>query len=85
MAWCVVEKEKALEITFGQAFENVDGGIDLCENVFSAEITIAVLAGFEEDSGLPEEKLVRKWKDSDGQTHRHHASDPTRMLESPRP
>jgi hypothetical protein len=62
MAWCIVKEEQSLEVTFGQAFKNVDGGVDLREDFLSAEIPIAILAGFEDDPCFPAEKSVKKRK-----------------------
>jgi hypothetical protein len=85
MTWRVVEKEKGLGITFGQAFKNVHCQIDLYKEVFSAEISIAILASLEDNPSLPENKLVQgKGKDGNEQTHCHHASGPTQTSRSPR-
>ena len=53
MAWCIVEKEKCLEVSLGQAFEDVDGRIDLHEDFFSTKISVVILANFEDDLGFP--------------------------------
>jgi hypothetical protein len=55
MAWCIVEKEKSLEVTFGQALENVDGRVDLCEEIVGTEIAVVVLASFEKNLSFPED------------------------------
>jgi hypothetical protein len=55
MAWCIVEKEKSLEVTFGQALENVNGRVDLCEEIVGTEIAVAVLASFEKNLSFPED------------------------------
>jgi hypothetical protein len=55
MAGCVVEKKEPLSIALGEAFENVDGMINLSEKVLRAEVTIAVFARLEDDPGLPDE------------------------------
>ena len=56
MAWCIVKKEKCLEISFGQAFENIDGRVDLCEEIFSTKIAIVVFASFEKNPSFPKDK-----------------------------
>jgi hypothetical protein len=55
MAWCIVEKEKSLEVTFGQALKNVDGRVDLCEEIIGTEIAVVVLASFEKNPSFPED------------------------------
>jgi hypothetical protein len=55
MAWCIVEKEKSLEVTFGQALKNVDGRVDLCEEIVGTEIAVTVLASFEKNPSFPED------------------------------
>jgi hypothetical protein len=56
MAWCVIKKKQGLRSPLGQAFKNVDSGIDLREEFFSAKIPITVLASFEDNLSLPEDK-----------------------------
>ncbi len=56
MAWCIVKKKKGPEVTFGQALKNVDGRVDLHEEIFSVEIPIMVLASFEDNPSFPEDK-----------------------------
>ena len=81
----IVKKEKGLGITFGQAFKNVSCQINLGKEVFSAEISIMILASLEDDTSLPENKLVQgKGKDGNEQTHCHHASGPTQTSRSSR-
>ena len=55
MAGCIVKKEERLSIALGEAFENVDGIIDLSEKVLCAKVTIAIFARLEDDSGFPDE------------------------------
>jgi hypothetical protein len=59
MAWHVIKKKKGLGITFGQAFENVNRIIDLHEEIFSAEISVTVLASLEDNPSLPKDRLVK--------------------------
>ena len=85
MAQCIVKAEESLEITFGEAFENVDCRIDLCEEVFSTKVSIDVLASLEDNTSLPEDKLVLKGRGKHGRrTHRCHASGPTPTSRNPR-
>jgi hypothetical protein len=56
MAWCIIKKKQGLRSPLGQAFKNVDSGIDLGGEFFSTKIPIAVLASFEDNSSLPEDK-----------------------------
>jgi hypothetical protein len=42
-----------LSPAFGKAFENVDGLIDLLEEVIGAEPPIAIFTGLEDDPGFP--------------------------------
>ena len=56
MAWCIVKKKESPEVTFEQALKNIDGGVDLREEIFRAEIAIAVLASFEDNPSFPENK-----------------------------
>jgi hypothetical protein len=53
MAGRVVEKEEALSIALGEAFEDVDGMVDLSEKIVCVEVPIAVFARLEDDSGFP--------------------------------
>jgi hypothetical protein len=87
MTWCIVKKKQCLTVSFGQTFGNVDGGIDLREEFRRAEIPFPVLASFENDSSLPEEKSVKRkeWKKMARQTHHYLTSGPTQTLGSLRP
>jgi hypothetical protein len=58
MAWCIVKKKKSLEVTFGQAFENVDGRVDLREEIFGIEVPVVVLASFKDNPSFPEDKKL---------------------------
>ncbi|SRR6266478_8223322 len=86
MAWCIVKKEQSPEITFEQAFKNVNSRINLHEKFFRAKISIMVPASSEENLSIPKEKSVRGWgKDCNGWTHCHHTTSPTQMLGNPKP
>jgi hypothetical protein len=54
VAGCVVEYEKALSPAFCEAFENVDGLIDLLEKIVRVEEPIAIFARLEDDPGFPD-------------------------------
>lgn len=56
MAWCIVKKKKGPEVTFGQALKNVNGRVNLHEDILSIEIPITVLARFEDNLSFPEDK-----------------------------
>ena len=56
MAWCIVKKKKGPEVTFGQALKNVNGRVDLREDILSIKIPIMVLARFEDNPSFPEDK-----------------------------
>lgn len=55
MAGGIVEYKEALSLALGEAFENVDGVIDLSEKVVRVEIPVTISASFEDDSGFPGE------------------------------
>jgi hypothetical protein len=56
MAWCIVKKKERLKVPFGQALKNVDGRVNLREEIFSAEISITVFTSFEDNPSFPENK-----------------------------
>jgi hypothetical protein len=59
MTWCIIKKEKGLGFPFGQAFENVDSQIDLHEEFLGTEIPVVILASFEDNLSLPEDKSIK--------------------------
>ena len=65
MAWCVIKKEKGLGIPFRKAFKDVDSQISLCEEFICAEISITILASFEDNTSFSKGKLIEgreeKW------------------------
>ena len=54
MAWCVVEQEEPLGPALGVAFENVNGVVNLLEEIVGVEVSIAIFARLEDDSGFPD-------------------------------
>jgi hypothetical protein len=54
VAGSVVKYEKALGPALGEAFKNVDRVIDLAKKIVSAEVSIAIFASLEYDSGFPD-------------------------------
>jgi hypothetical protein len=61
MAWSIVKKKKSLEVTLEQALKNVDGRVDLREEILGIEIAIVVLASFKDNPSFPKDKS--QWKD----------------------
>ena len=53
MARCIVKKKQPLGIAFRQALKDLDRRVDLREKIFCTEISIAVLARFEDNPGFP--------------------------------
>jgi hypothetical protein len=51
----IVEKKKPLSPPLGEAFENVDGLINLLEEVVGIEVPIVISACLENDPGFPGE------------------------------
>ena len=79
MAQCVIKKKKGLEITFGETFENVDCRIDLREEIVGTKITILILASLEDNSGFPEDRLVKgrggRWQTNSWPSRKQPHSD----------
>jgi hypothetical protein len=59
MTWCIIKKEKGLGFPFGQAFKNVDSQIDLHKEFLSTEIPVMILAIFEDNPSLSEDKSIK--------------------------
>jgi hypothetical protein len=60
MTWCIIKKEKGLGFPFGQAFENVDSQIDLHKEFLSTKIPVMILASFEDNPSLSEDKSIKR-------------------------